>query len=169
MLWSKNTKSQAETLLARLKDFELFCVGEKHLTPEQFRTLNLQLSVSAVEHIGKLRVENTSDGRHLIWTGVDEREHDLGSAENPDISRDYPGFHRTRSLSMGHDMVEENLVIDAPRRGGQITLIKMKDGTTSVAPNYKMALRNAALKVHLKHQFNRLNQMDLWNRFYGHA
>ena len=147
----------------------MFCMGEKHLTPEQFRDLNIQLSLSAVEHIGSHRLENTPDGKHLMWTGADNREHDLGSIDNPNVARDYPGFHRARSLSLGHDLVQENMVIDAPRRNGQITLVKMKDGTTSVAPNYKMALRNAALKIHLKHQFNLNNRRDVWTQIYGRA
>lgn len=169
MFWSKSSKTQGDELLSLLKDFELFCLGEKHLSPEQFQDINRELSLNAVLHIGTHRYQNTPDGKHLIWAGTDSREHDLGAADDPNVLRDYPGFHRTRSLALGHEQVEENTIINAPRRSQQVTMVKMKDGTTAVAPNYKLALRNAALKIHLKHQFNKHNRMDIWEKIYGSA
>lgn len=157
-----------EKVLSRLKDFELFCLGKKELSPEQFKELNKELSVSAVLHIGKRSFRKDIDGKHLIWTGMDEREHDLGPVNNLDVVKEYPGFHRTRSLSLGHDRVTENEIMDVPRHH-PVTIVKLADGSTGIAPNYKMALRNAALKMHLKEQFNRKNRMDIWTKFYGHA
>ena len=62
-----------EKVLRRLKDFELFCLGEKTLTPEVFKTLNEDLSLSAVLHIGKRYFRRDHDGKHLIWQGMDLR------------------------------------------------------------------------------------------------
>lgn len=169
MFWNKSPKDNGEALLSHLKEFEKFCLGETHLTPLQFRELNMELSVNAVQKIGKHRYQNAPDGQHLLWTGLDNREYDLGPADSPNVLRDYPGFHKLRSLALGHDLVSENTLIEAPRKGGQVTQVKLKDGTTGIGPNYKMALRNAALKMHLKHQFNQHNKMDVWSRFYGNA
>ena len=157
MLGLRSIKPDPKDVLAVLEDFELFCLGKKHMSPERFMELNIELSVSAVHSIGRHRYQHSADGRHLLWTGPDEREHDLGPVDEVNVLRNYPGFNRSRTLSLGHDQVAENEVIDVPALRRQITVVKMKDGSTGVAPNYKMALRNAALKMHLKHQFNRHN------------
>ena len=133
---------------ANLEEFESFCLGEKHLSPEKFRLLNIELSIGAVLHVGRRYWRDDDDGRHLIWEGTDEREHDLGSITNMHVMRDYPGFNRTRTLALGHDHVESHEVIEGDSFGS-ITQVKMKDGTIGVGPNYKMALRNAVLKMHL--------------------
>lgn len=152
-----------------LKEFELFCLGETKITPEKFKNLNKELSVSAVLHIGRRRVEKNTDGKHLIWISPDQREHDLGSIHDVNVFRDYPGFNRTRSLSLGHDQVVESKIIGVPPLHNKITVVKLKDGSTGIGPNYKMALRNASLKMHLKKAFEKSNPPDLWKMFYGNA
>ena len=165
-----NTQQETpETLLSHLKDFEMFCLGKKEMSPDKFKSLNVELSISAVEHIGERHIRKEADGKHLIWIGPDKREHDLGLVDESNVIRDYPGFHRTRSLSLGHDQVVENDMVDVPTLRRQVSMVKMKDGSTGLGPNYKMALRNAALKMFLKRECDRLNRMDIWDRFYGRA
>lgn len=156
-------------VLERLEEFEMFCLGEADLTPEHFRTLNRELSINAVLHIGKHHIENEPDGKHLIWVAPDRRRHDLGALSDINVFRDYPGFHRTRSLSLDHDQVQETEIFDIPTSNRRVTIVRMKDGSAGVGPDYKIALRNAALKMHLKRAFERSNPLNLWKIFYGHA
>ena len=165
----QNSSRDLEQVLGRLQEFELFCIGEKPLSPQQFKLLNMELSVSAVVHIGRTYLQKMEDGKHLIWTGPDDRAHDLGPVDSLNVCRDYPGFSRMRSRSLGGDNVVKNEILDAPVSGKKISVVRMDDGSEGIAPNYSMALRNAALKMHLKREFNRLNRMDVWMRFYGHA
>lgn len=158
-----------EKVLKRLKDFELFCLGEKPLTPENFKTLNEELSLSAVLHIGTRHFRKERDGKHLIWESPDHREHDLGPIDNIDIMHTCPGFHKTRTLALGAADVLETDIIDIPPSHRQVTIVRMKDGTTGIGPNYKMALRNAALKMHLRSAFEKANKQDIWKQYYGNC
>lgn len=164
--FSKNT---TELALSRLKRFELYCLGKGHLSPEEFTALNIELSIDAVEHVGNHFVRDCMDGKHLIWTGADKSEHDLGLTDEQNVMRDYPGFNRLRSLSLGHNLVSSNETIDIPGLRRQMTVVKMNDGSTGVAPNYKMALRNASLKMHLKEEFNAKNGKGAFDAIYGRA
>lgn len=169
MFGFQSLRIKPEKILRRLKDFELFCLGEKRLTPENFRTLNEELSLSAVLHIGKRHFRREADGKHLIWEGLDNREHDLGPIDNLDITHTCPGFHKTRTLALAGDNVLESDILTVPPMNKHVTIVRMKDGTSGVGPNYKMALRNAALKMYLKCEFEKANQQDIWKKYYGNC
>lgn len=169
MFGFQSLQMKPEKVLRRLKDFELFCLGEKTITPENFKTLNEELSLSAVLHIGTRYFRKDNDGKHLIWQDPNEREHDIGPIDNLDIMHTCPGFHKTRTLALAGDNVLETDVLDIPPNRHQVTIVKMKDGTTGLGPNYKMALRNAALKMHLRGAFERANKHDVWKKYYGNC
>jgi hypothetical protein len=169
MFLFNNIQLKPDRIISYLQDFEAFCLGEKRLSPEEFKNLNIELSINAVLHIGKHKFKRCEDGRHLIWTGPDHREHDLGSIDQMNVMRDYPGFNKVRSLALDHGDVEETKVINVPLSRRQLTLVKMKDGSTGIGPDYKTALRNAALKKKLKKHFNGRSGEDLWKRFHGSA
>ncbi|MGB0719668.1 MAG: hypothetical protein ACPGRX_04295 [Bdellovibrionales bacterium] len=156
-------------VLKKLHDFELFCLGEKALSPAEFQTLNQELSIGAVLHIGKRRYSKHPDGKHLIWNGLDKREHDLGPVHKIDVMKHYPGFHKSSSLALGHDQVADNERLDIPKSHRSVSVVTMKDGSIGVGPNYHMALRNAALKMHLKTSFKKSNPDDAWKKVYAHA
>ena len=168
MMDINSLRVKASEVKAFLEDFEQFCLGRKHLSPQQFSALNEELSLSAVLNIGSNRLEKKEDGNHLIWVAPDASEHDLGALENINL-RDYPGFHRTRSLSLGQSDVEMNDLVHVPNADRHITMVKMKDGSVGYGPNYKLALRNAALKMHLKREFKKANPLHFWKLFYGNA
>ncbi len=165
-LWS--SKIPPKKVFHLLKEFEAYCLGEKYLIPEDFRTLNEELSLGAVMHIGKHKFLDREDGRHLIWIDPQHQSHDLGPVNELNIMREYPGFHRYRSLALGHDLVEKCEVIDS-NRSTPITMVKMVDGTVAFGTNYRIALRNAALKMHLKKSFLRANPATSWKNVYGNA
>ncbi|MEZ5813884.1 MAG: hypothetical protein R3E13_04075 [Alphaproteobacteria bacterium] len=162
-------KIKPEKVLQRLKDFEAFCLGEKKLTPKHFQAINEELSLSAVLHVGKRYIRKEGDGKHLIWLGVDNREHDLGPINTLNIRQTCPGFHKTRTLSLGSRDVLETDTITIPPHNKNVIIVKMKDGTTGIGPNYKMALRNAVLKMHLKCAFSKANKADIWKKYYGNC
>ncbi len=162
-------KISAEKVLTIIEEFEQFCLGKKTMSPEKFMDLNQDLSISAVLHIGSSRTEWRDDGNHVIWAAPDNSEHDLGPIENLNVTRDYPGFHRTRSLSLGQESVEGNELLHIASSDRNITKVRMKDGTVGYGTDYKIALRNAALKMNLKKQFNKANPPNLWKIFYGNA
>jgi hypothetical protein len=156
-------------ILAGLEEFESFCLGKKRLTPDEVQTLNEQLSIGAIMLVGKYRLQKTGVETHLLWLSPDKCEHDLGPIDKLNVMRDCPGFHRSRSLALGHRHVEESGQIHVPENQSHISMVKMKDGSTGYGPNYKVALRNAALKMHLKGAFERANPGGLWKLFYGNA
>jgi hypothetical protein len=164
-----NRKANAERLLSYIEDFELFCMGKKKMSPQEFMELNEELSISAVLSIGSHRFETKDDGRHLIWRGLDGREHDLGLADQVNVLRDYPGFHRTRTLSLAHGLVQNNTTMDVPLQRRQLSVVELKDGSIGIAPNYKLALRNAALRKHVTSEFNRNSSVLFWRQADGNA
>lgn len=168
-LLSRSLHMKAERILERLKEFEMFCLGEKSLTPEKFTSLNQELSLIAIFHIGKRRYRSEPDGEHFIWTDLENREHDLGALEDLDVFRECPGFHKTRTQGLGNADVVETLIVEVPSPRRQATMVKLKDGSTGIGPNYKLALRNAALKRHLKSSFKRASGWNVWKMFYGNA
>jgi hypothetical protein len=157
------------SILARLQNFESFCLGEKYMTPDEVTALNEELSIGAIMHIGKYRFVREDDEVRLIWTSPDKCQHDLGPVNRLKVMRDCPGFHRTRSLALGQEHVETSGQIEVRTLNGYISMVKMKDGSTGYGPNYKVALRNAALKMHLKSAFEKANPSSLWKMFYSHA
>lgn len=169
MLSIEMAKPTAKKILAHLDDFEKFCLGEQKLHPAKFRDINSELSICAVLIIGKRRYQNTNNNKHLIWIGLDNREHDLGRADDINVMRDYPGFHATRTLALGGDQIETTKFIDNPNGSGSLCEVTMKDGSRAIGPNYRMALRNAALKMHLKTHFNAMNLSSIWNGIWGNA
>ncbi len=146
-------QSKPQEILAHLELFEDYCMGKNVLTPEEYKALNIELSIGAVVHIGRKLFKNYNDGKHLIWISPDNKEHDMGLINNIDVFRDYPGFNRSRSLCLGKDMVDRYEVIEIEGKGN-ITRVVMEDGSFGIGPNYRMALRNAALKMHLTQRFN---------------
>lgn len=160
---------RADKVLERLKEFEMFCMGERALTPEKFTALNKDLSLGTILHIGKHRYKSEPDGAHFIWTDLENREHDLGAVEGLDVFRECPGFHKIRTQALGNADVAETRVVDVPSPCRQATMVRLNDGTTGIGPNYKMALRNAALKRHLKASFKRASGWDVWKTFFGRA
>ena len=160
---------KGKEIAALIETYEQFCLGRKAMTPEQFTSINEELSISAVLAIGKNRVERREDGQHLIWIAPDKSEHDLGPVDNVNVMRDYPGFHRTRSLCLGQSHVDGNDVVHVPAIDRHISVVRLKDGSTGYGPNYKLALRNAALKMYLKKEFERVNPLNIWKIFYANA
>ncbi len=138
-------------ILDRLSDFEKYCLGEKAMTIKEFMDLNVELSFGAVLNIGKRRFVKDIDGKHLFWTGLDGNEYDLGTINNINVERDYPGFHRTRTLALGHEDVVKNDTMEVPKLNRKICVVTLKSGKVGIGPNYKIALRNAALKTHIMH------------------
>ena len=57
-------------VLSKLQEFENFCLGKKRLTPEEFKALNIELSMGSVFHIGKRRFLKELDGKHLTGISV---------------------------------------------------------------------------------------------------
>lgn len=162
-------RNRAARILAMIHDFEMFCMGTKNFSPAQYRSINEDLSIGAVLHIGKCRFESREDGRHVIWSAPDLRDYDLGAIDQLNVMRDYPGFHRTHSLALGHDKVADAHLMVVPRLRRNVTVVTMKDGTVGIGPNYRVALRNAALKMHLTRAFEEASLNAFWKRLHGQA
>lgn len=156
-------------VLRKLNDFENFCLGSLNLSPKQFTELNKDLSISAVLHIGKRRFLKSLDGKHLLWTGLDDREYDLGPIHKLNIFNFGPGFHRGTTMSLGNNLVTHNETLEIPHLKKQVSVVKLKNGSVGVGPNYKVALRNAAIKMHLSNRFKQANPPDAWKEHYGNA
>ena len=170
MLSIEQVKPTPKNILEHLEEFEKFCLGEKKLAPAKFRDINSELSIFAVLTIGKRRYqENNDNKRHLIWIGADNCEYDLGLVDDINVMRDYPGFHGSRTMALGHENVAETKFIDVPNGRGSVCEVVMTDGSRAIGPDYRMALRNAALKMHLKSQFNSVSLTKIWNGIWGHA
>ena len=169
MFGFQSLQVKPEKVLRKLKDFELFCLGEKKLTPETFKTLNEELSLSTVLHSGQRYFRRDHDGKHLIWESTDRRRHDLGCINNLNIMRDCPGFHKARTLALGADYVAKSDVVDTIPNRRPFNIVTLKDGTQGVGPDYKMAMRNAVLKMHLRSAFEKANKKDIWKQYYGNC
>jgi len=169
MLSIESMRPSVKSMLGYIDEFEKSCMGEKKLSPSRFREINAELSIGAVLLIGKHRYQHNKDGKHIYWRGLDNREHDLGLVDDVKVMRDYPGFHARRSLALGNADVVENDVVDIPGHHNNFSTVKMADGSVGVGPNYRIALRNAALKMHLKKRFNRVSLSTIWNRVWGHV
>ncbi len=170
MLGIENARPTAKKLLNHIDTFEEFCLGKRTYSPSIFRAINEELSVGAVLMLGKHRYQKERDGNHLLWKGMDEYEHDLGPVHEANIMRDFPGFHKKRSLSLGNTRVKETQIVPHPNGKGNLSIVIMKDGTVGIGPNYRIALRNAALRMHLKAKFNFASLFALWRTAVcGHA
>lgn len=169
MMNIENVRPTPRKILTHLEEFERYCMGDARISPVQFRDLNAELSISAVLMIGKRRYVQNPSGKHLLWRGLDEHEYDLGPLHNTNVVRDYPGFHGKRSLSLGNDLVTESKVIHIPGARGNLTMVTLSDGSTGVGPDYRMALRNASLKMHIKPHFNKMSLSFIWQNLWGRA
>lgn len=163
------TKPKAKDLMDRLNSFEAFCNGHDDISPTEFRAINEELSVGAVLMIGSHRYEKTPEGRRLFWRSNDDCEYDLGYSRDAHVVRDYPGYNAksSRALQSGYEIKSE--IIPSPRGKGTVYRVELEDGTSAIAPNYRMAVRNVILKKHLQSQFNRSSLADLWGRVWGTA
>ncbi len=169
MLSIENAKPTAKTILNNIEVFEDFCMGKTKYTPSKFREVNQELSIGAVLLIGKCRYQRDQQGKRIYWKGLDDHEYDLGDVNNVNIMRDFPGFHAKRSLSLGSHHVTNSEILPAPCGKGNICIVTMEDGSVGIAPNYRMALRNAAIKMHLSSKFNYFSLANVWNRVWGNA
>ena len=165
----KNASPPQKQLLRYLDEFEQCCTGEKYCSPSKFREINKHLSIGAVLRLGTHRYETNLTGTRLFWKGLDGREYDMGLTHDMHVMRDYPGFHAQCSRSLGNDLVLENKTIPGPNKKGSLSVVTMKDGSTGIGPNYRIALRNAVLKMHLTAQFNRFSLAGLWKQIWGRA
>ena len=162
----ENAHPTSEQILNHIDIFEKFCMGQTRYSPTQFREINEELSIGAVLMLGRHRYEKNHDGKRLFWKGLDNHEHDLGLTHNANIMRDYPGFNAKKSRSLDNDLVAKTTVIAAPNKKGNISVVTLKDGTTGLGPNYRIALRNATLKMHLTSKFNAAATLvNFLNRF----
>lgn len=169
MLGYEIPKIDPRKVLTLLDEYEGFCLGQRYLSPEQVKSLNEALSVGALVHVGKCRFARQNGRRHMIWRAPDGQEHDLGPVEKINIMQDCPGFHRSRSLSLGQEHVESSSFMDLPQTKSSISVVRMKDGSEGYGPNYRLALRNAALKMYIKKAFNRATLSSLWRALHGNA
>lgn len=157
---------KSETLVEHLTVFEKFCMGETSMTPDQFMTLNKELSMGVVMHVGRHHVRKESDGEHLIWIDPNQRVHDLGHVENIDILHECPGFNKIRTLACSKESYQTE-VIPVPQSRHNMTCVKLEDGTQGIGPDFKIAMRNAVLKKQLKADFNKAKGRSLWELFTG--
>lgn len=169
MISLENARPSTKMILNHLDEFEASCTGNTPLSPAKFREINTELSVGAVMMLGKLRYQNDFGGKRVYWRGPDNKEHDLGLAHDANVLRDYPGFNARRTLSLGSNMVSEDKVIENPNGNGHLSVVTMQDGSIGIGPNYRMALRNAALRMHLTSKFNFASLSGIWNHLWGNA
>jgi hypothetical protein len=162
-------KPTSQQILSHLERFESFCLGQEHYTPSHYREVNEELSVSTVILLGKMKLQKDENGRRVIWQGLDNTNYDLGYAHSAKVMRDYPGFHRRTSQALGSNDIKEILVLPKTRGKGNISKVILNDGTEGIGPDYRIALRNAALKSHLTKKFNHFSLAGLWKRVMGHA
>ncbi len=158
-----------KNILSKLREFEACCLEGSSLSPEEFKSLNIELSIGAILHVGKRRFLKKIDGKHLLWTGLDNREYDLGPVHKLDVMHYAPGFHRSCTMSLGNNLVKDNSILEIKNTKKQVSIVYLKDGSVGVGPNYKMALRNAVLKMHLSKNFMFSSPPDAWKEFYGNA
>ncbi|MBI1301829.1 MAG: hypothetical protein GC137_09270 [Alphaproteobacteria bacterium] len=170
MLNIDDARPTAHQLLDHLDAFERFCMGEGNLSTSDYRAINEELSVGAVLLIGKRRFRRDNYGKKIFWQGLDSRVYDLGYCHDAKIMRDYPGFNAVRSRALDGGFVESTRIEPCRIGRGQISIVTTYDGTQGIGPDYRTALRNAALKMHLKSRFNFAAMANLfWRKFWGHA
>lgn len=169
MLNIENARPSSKQILLNLEMFERFCMGDRQFSPSKFREINEELSISAVLLLGKHRFLRHAEGKRLMWRGLDNTEHDLGYTHDAKVMRDYPGFHAQRSLSLGNNLVVDRKIVPITNGRGNVSIVTMEDGSTGLGFNYRIALRNASLKMHLSPQFNFMSLTDIWGRVWGNA
>ncbi len=156
-------------ILSNIDEIENFFMGSKKFSPARFREINEELSISAVLMLGKRRYQSSADGKRLFWQGLDNKEHDMGLVHDANVKRHYPGFHAISSRSLGGEHVSANKTIVSPNGRGTLSVVTMADGSKGIGHNYRIALRNAALKMHLKSKFNYFSLSDIWKNILGTA
>lgn len=168
MLNIEHARPTAKKILSHVEYFEKYCLGEWDCPPSKFRQINEELSIGTVLLLGRYRYQREKDGTRLFWTGLDLREHDMGLVNDAKIMRDFPGFHAKRTNALGNHLVARSETIRTKNKK-TMCMITMTDGTTAVGLDYRMALRNAALKMQLTAKFNHYSLSSIWNRIWGHA
>ncbi|MFP4098513.1 MAG: hypothetical protein ACLFU1_06975 [Alphaproteobacteria bacterium] len=163
MLGIETARPTAKKLLDHIDAFEEFCLGKRNYTPALFQEINKELSIGAVLMLGRHRYKKGQKGKHLIWKGLDDKEYDLGPLHEANIMRDFPGFHSKRSMSLSNNDIAETQVVPRPDGKGNLSIVIMTDGSVGIGPDYRIALRNAALRMHLKSRFNVTSLTSLWN------
>ncbi len=83
--------------------------------------------------------------------------------------RDYPGFHRKSINALGKSQIKECKVIPTNENRKYVSMVTLHDGTTGLGNDYRIALRNAILKQHLKKQFNMASLSSIWNTIWAGA
>ena len=167
MLNLENIRPTNQQVLGDIEKFENFCMGQENYTPSSYREINEELSISAVLFLGKRKFYKDNHGKRLIWKGLDEKDYDLGYMHNAKIMRDYPGFHRRSAQALGSNEIMEIKILPKSFGKGNISKVILNDGTEGIGPDYRIALRNAALKKHLITQFNYFSLTDAWKRIWG--
>ncbi len=162
-------RTSTSKILDNIKQIEEFCLGYKKFSPDRFREINEELSIGAVLLLGKRKYQQSPNGKRLLWQGLDNNEYDLGLVHDADVKRRYPGFHASSSRALGGKYVSESKIIKAPDGKGTLSMVIMKDGSKGIGPNYRIALRNAALKMHLKSKFNYFSLSSIWKNILGTA
>ncbi len=157
-------KVKTKKIMKDLSVFEDYCLGKSKLAPSKFSEINKELSLFTVLKIGRYYLKSASDGKHLIWTGLDNRPHDLGSINNMNITREYPGFSKIRSLALGSHYIAHTEIREIDAYGRDATIVELIDGTIGVGMNFKTAFRNAALKMHLSKKSNQSILSRFWFR-----
>ena len=150
----------AKKVLHTLDTFESFCMGNKHYSPSYFRQINKELSIGTVLMLGKFRYKNEPNGKRIFWKGLDNIEHDLGFTHAANIMRDYPGFNAKHSSSLAKNLVVKSQIISTASGKGNFSTVTLEDGSIGIGPNYRIALRNAALRMHLKSGFNPMATLE---------
>ena len=169
MLSIENARPTHKQIQNHLEMFERFCLGETRMTSDKFMEINRELSIGAVLLVGARKYHKDNNQKYLIWRGLDNKEHNLGLVHDANILRDYPGFNAQKSNSLGGHHVKEAKIIASPTGKGNISVVTMADGSTGIGPNYRTALRNAALKMEIKKKFNYLSLSSIWKAVWGHA
>lgn len=165
----QTAKTTPEKVLKSIETFEEFCLGKRSYTPATFREINEELSISTVLILGKYRFHRATDGQHLIWRSLNAEEYDLGPVHKTNVMRDFPGFHRKHSMCLYNGNIKETQIVPHPNGKGNLSIVIMKDGTIGIGPNHRIALRNAALRIHLASRFNFTSLLHIWDVVWGRA
>ncbi len=161
----EHARPTAQKILNHIATFEYSCTGQDRLTPEQFREINEELSISAVLLLGMRRYQKTSEGKRIFWKiSSEDEEHDLGFVRDAKVVRDYPGYNCRSSRALAKNIVKSTAIIPSPTGKGTLTEVTLIDGSTAIAPNYRMAVRNAALKMFIQSQYSRFRLDNIFGR-----
>ncbi|MGH1457005.1 MAG: hypothetical protein ACRBDI_09510 [Alphaproteobacteria bacterium] len=169
MLNIENARPKTQQILQHLETFEGYCLGKEDYIPARYREINEELSITTVLFLGKRKYYKDTKGKRIIWKGLDDKDYDLGYTHNAKVMRDYPGFHRKTIKALGENQIKECKIIPISDQNKSIAMVTLHDDTVGLGHDYRIALRNAILKQHLKKQFNMASLSDIWNKIWAHA